>query len=533
MVWLSSVASILSKRARARLMLGLERVEPVAGRAALELDEQLAPEIGGDADRRAGDGGRGQQTGLVAGPGEGGAAAAAAPVAGRGRWGAGLRGHICLLFHHLRQPPETAPVPAPKLHSPRLCFMLSLGLQTGVGFQGEAPDGRRLHLLCAREPAAGAPACRSGDRARLQRLVGRRAAAAPSYGDVITEKIGEAKAAIVVWSEDAAASEWVRAEADVAAQPEEADPDLDRRPHAADAVQPDPVRLDRRLAWRGRSSGLDKVKASLAALCGAPGTPAPAPTVRPVTAAPVAPAPAARTKLFVPGLIGALALAALAAFYFLWPHSPDDSGTRTNQVAAASAAPQPAAAQAAQTPLAATDGTSPRRRRSATQRPPPICVAGRRGRRSRSDGSRAATSSRPSHSRAIGGGCARLMARSATCPMGKSATWSTAEPSRPATVAPAPAPVRRISPGRARRRPSSRRRRHLRSRSDRAIPAARCRSRFRTCAASATAAQGRARRNASSSTSEWRRASGPCRAAIDRAWKEWLPGTDSNHRPTG
>lgn len=37
-----------------------------------------------------------------------------------------------------------------------------------------------------------------------------------SYGDVITSKITEAKAAIVVWSEDAAASEWVRAEADMA-----------------------------------------------------------------------------------------------------------------------------------------------------------------------------------------------------------------------------------------------------------------------------------------------------------------------------
>lgn len=37
-----------------------------------------------------------------------------------------------------------------------------------------------------------------------------------SYGDVITEKIGSAKAAIVVWSRASAASEWVRAEADVA-----------------------------------------------------------------------------------------------------------------------------------------------------------------------------------------------------------------------------------------------------------------------------------------------------------------------------
>ena len=37
-----------------------------------------------------------------------------------------------------------------------------------------------------------------------------------SYGDVITEKIGNAKAAIVVWSQASAQSEWVRAEADVA-----------------------------------------------------------------------------------------------------------------------------------------------------------------------------------------------------------------------------------------------------------------------------------------------------------------------------
>src|SRR5688572_19235315 len=37
-----------------------------------------------------------------------------------------------------------------------------------------------------------------------------------SYGDVITEKIGAARAAIVVWSEGSTGSEWVRAEADLA-----------------------------------------------------------------------------------------------------------------------------------------------------------------------------------------------------------------------------------------------------------------------------------------------------------------------------
>ncbi|MEQ1725093.1 MAG: toll/interleukin-1 receptor domain-containing protein [Sphingopyxis sp.] len=37
-----------------------------------------------------------------------------------------------------------------------------------------------------------------------------------SYGDVIQEKIGGAKAVIVVWSENSTKSEWVRAEADMA-----------------------------------------------------------------------------------------------------------------------------------------------------------------------------------------------------------------------------------------------------------------------------------------------------------------------------
>lgn len=37
-----------------------------------------------------------------------------------------------------------------------------------------------------------------------------------SYGDVITEKIAAAKAAVVVRSATAAKSEWVRAEADMA-----------------------------------------------------------------------------------------------------------------------------------------------------------------------------------------------------------------------------------------------------------------------------------------------------------------------------
>src|SRR6478736_2566809 len=37
-----------------------------------------------------------------------------------------------------------------------------------------------------------------------------------SYGDVITAKISSTKAAIVVWSKASTASQWVRAEADMA-----------------------------------------------------------------------------------------------------------------------------------------------------------------------------------------------------------------------------------------------------------------------------------------------------------------------------
>ena len=173
-----------------------------------------------------------------------------------------------------------------------------------------------------------------------------------SYGEVITDTISEAKAAIVVWSEDAAASEWVRAEADLARnQKKLIQTSIDGR------MPPMPFNQIQFASigdWRGEDDhpGWTKVKASLLALCGAPGSPAPTPTARTVAAAPVAvPAPAAaaaptasrRQPLLVPGLIGAAALAALGGFYLLWPHSPADTGTSANQVAANStAAPTPA-----------------------------------------------------------------------------------------------------------------------------------------------------------------------------------------------
>src|SRR5687767_650664 len=88
------------------------------------------------------------------------------------------------------------------------------------------------------------------------------------YGDVITEQIGDAKAAIVVWSQSAAASEWVRAEADVArGQKKLIQTSIDG------VMPPMPFNQIQFAAigdWRGEPDhpGWRKVKASLDALCG-------------------------------------------------------------------------------------------------------------------------------------------------------------------------------------------------------------------------------------------------------------------------
>lgn len=93
-----------------------------------------------------------------------------------------------------------------------------------------------------------------------------------SYGEVITEKIGEAKATLVVWSRESAASEWVRAEADMARNQK-------KLIQAAidDSMPPLPFNQIQYAAlgdWAGEAEhpGWRKVRASLAALCG----PAPA-----------------------------------------------------------------------------------------------------------------------------------------------------------------------------------------------------------------------------------------------------------------
>jgi hypothetical protein len=92
-----------------------------------------------------------------------------------------------------------------------------------------------------------------------------------SYSEVITEKIGEAKAAIVVWSESASKSEWVRAEADVARNQKK----LIQTSFEDDILPPMPfnqIQVASLADWDGESDhhGWQKVQASLLDLCGPP-----------------------------------------------------------------------------------------------------------------------------------------------------------------------------------------------------------------------------------------------------------------------
>lgn len=102
-----------------------------------------------------------------------------------------------------------------------------------------------------------------------------------SYGDVITEKIGSAKAAIVVWSHQSAQSEWVRAEADVARNQKKL------VQTAIDDVMPplpfNQIQFAELADWNGEPDhrGWRKVLMSLEELCGREAAPAAAPAVVP------------------------------------------------------------------------------------------------------------------------------------------------------------------------------------------------------------------------------------------------------------
>jgi hypothetical protein len=160
-----------------------------------------------------------------------------------------------------------------------------------------------------------------------------------SYGDVITEKIGAAKAAIVVWSRAAAASEWVRAEADVARNQKKL-----IQVSVDDAMPPLPFNQIQFAAignWDGAPDhpGWRKVKASLAALCGPrdeSGAPVPAPlSPHPIPAAapppPLAPPPARGTGAVI-GLLALLVLVVAAGVYLIWLRGGSEERTRIVEV---------------------------------------------------------------------------------------------------------------------------------------------------------------------------------------------------------
>jgi hypothetical protein len=122
-----------------------------------------------------------------------------------------------------------------------------------------------------------------------------------SYSEVITEKIGEAKAAIVVWSGGSIGSEWVRAEADLARNQKKL-----IQTAIDDCMPPMPfnqIQFASLADWNGEDDhpGWNKVKGSLAALCGAGSDPR---TPYPMPDSPQAPAPPAPVTVRVPAPVG-------------------------------------------------------------------------------------------------------------------------------------------------------------------------------------------------------------------------------------
>jgi len=139
-----------------------------------------------------------------------------------------------------------------------------------------------------------------------------------SYGDVITSKIANARAAIVVWSAASVQSEWVRAEADMArGQKKLIQTSLDT------VMPPLPFNQIQYAAigdWQGEPdhAGWRKVKASLAELCGpreAGDALRPAPAYLPPPTPVQPPAPAARWPLFAGAAVGLIGLSVAAGMY--------------------------------------------------------------------------------------------------------------------------------------------------------------------------------------------------------------------------
>ena len=178
-----------------------------------------------------------------------------------------------------------------------------------------------------------------------------------SYGDVIAAEIEAAKAVIVVWSEAAARSEWVRAEADLARNRKTlVQSSIDGRMPPMPFNQLHFVSIG---DWQGEEDhpGWSRVKESLAALSGRPAAPGPAhpfPTSPPPRPAP---APVPRSVLIVLTALVLLGLLGAAAFWF----------TGREDVAAA---PVPGSA-----PRLSAPAEPPPPKVAPTTKPPPAPVA--------------------------------------------------------------------------------------------------------------------------------------------------------------
>lgn len=180
-----------------------------------------------------------------------------------------------------------------------------------------------------------------------------------SYGDVITDKIANARAAIVVWSASAVKSEWVRAEADMARNQRKL------IQTALDDVTPplpfNQIQYAEMGDWRGEEDhpGWRKVRLSLAELCGARegGDPRPArsmpPSAQPRPAAPAQTGPAqtvpaqtaSRWPLFAGIGIAVVALAVAGATILGRGGATPETAAASNVVAQAPAEPAPAASR--------------------------------------------------------------------------------------------------------------------------------------------------------------------------------------------
>lgn len=192
-----------------------------------------------------------------------------------------------------------------------------------------------------------------------------------SYGDVISAEIGAAKAVIVVWSETAIASEWVRAEADLARnQKKLVQTSIDGRMPPMPFNQLHFVSIG---DWRGEPDhpGWMRVKESLASLCRGEVTQSSYafPKTAPPRPAPAAAQgnPALRLAAFL--VVGLLLFGAIAAAAFWLLRGPE--GGEANQRR------PPAALQGSAPSLSAPVGEPSRAEPPSTTRAKPANVAPR------------------------------------------------------------------------------------------------------------------------------------------------------------